>query len=64
MTEIGTGTYTIIAQTAAEMMGVPLDRVTVRLGNSTFPVSAGSGGQWAPTTRPLASMPPASSCAR
>src|SRR4030095_16149069 len=43
---IGTGTYTIIAQTAAEMMGVPLDRVTVRLGDSTFPVSAGSGGQW------------------
>ena len=39
MTDIGTGTYTIIAQTAAEMMGVPLDRVTVRLGDSTFPVS-------------------------
>jgi xanthine dehydrogenase YagR molybdenum-binding subunit len=46
MTDIGTGTYTIIAQTAAEMMGLPLDRVTVRLGDSTFPVSAGSGGQW------------------
>jgi xanthine dehydrogenase YagR molybdenum-binding subunit len=27
MTDIGTGTYTIIAQTAAEMMGVPLNRV-------------------------------------
>ena len=46
MTDIGTGTYTIIAQTAAETMGVPLDRVVVRLGDSTFPVSAGSGGQW------------------
>ena len=46
MTDIGTGTYTIIAQTAAEMMGVPLDRVVVRLGDSAFPVSAGSGGQW------------------
>ncbi|RYF58529.1 MAG: xanthine dehydrogenase family protein molybdopterin-binding subunit, partial [Comamonadaceae bacterium] len=46
MTDIGTGSYTIIAQTAAEMMGVPLDRVTVRLGDSSFPVSAGSGGQW------------------
>ena len=46
MTDIGTGTYTIIAQTAAEMMGVPLDRVDVRLGDSSFPVSAGSGGQW------------------
>ncbi len=46
MTDIGTGSYTIIAQTAAEMMGVSLDQVAVHLGDSTFPVSAGSGGQW------------------
>lgn len=46
MTDIGTGSYTIIAQTAAEMMGVTLDRVTVRLGDSSFPASCGSGGQW------------------
>jgi xanthine dehydrogenase YagR molybdenum-binding subunit len=46
MTDIGTGTYTIIAQTAAEMMGVALDKVVVRLGDSASPVSAGSGGQW------------------
>jgi xanthine dehydrogenase YagR molybdenum-binding subunit len=46
MTDIGTGSYTIIAQTAAEMMGVPLEKVRVRLGDSAFPVSAGSGGQW------------------
>lgn len=46
MTDIGTGTYTILAQTAAEMMGVPLDRVVVRLGDSASPVSCGSGGQW------------------
>jgi xanthine dehydrogenase YagR molybdenum-binding subunit len=46
MTDIGTGSYTVIAQTAAEMMGVPLDKVVVRLGDSSFPVSAGSGGQW------------------
>jgi xanthine dehydrogenase YagR molybdenum-binding subunit len=46
MTDIGTGSYTIIGQTAAEMMGVPLERVAVRLGDSTFPASAGSGGQW------------------
>jgi xanthine dehydrogenase YagR molybdenum-binding subunit len=46
MTDIGTGSYTIIGQTAAEMMGVPLERVVVRLGDSTFPVSAGSGGQF------------------
>jgi len=46
MTDIGTGSYTIIAQTAAEMMGVPLDQVVVKLGDSDFPVSAGSGGQF------------------
>jgi xanthine dehydrogenase YagR molybdenum-binding subunit len=46
MTDIGTGSYTIIGQTAAEMLGVTLDMVLVRLGDSTFPVSCGSGGQW------------------
>ena len=46
MTDIGTGSYTIIGQTAAEMLGVPLERVEVRLGDSSFPTSAGSGGQW------------------
>jgi len=46
MTDIGTGSYTVIAQTAAEMLGVPLSKVVVRLGDSTFPISAGSGGQW------------------
>jgi xanthine dehydrogenase YagR molybdenum-binding subunit len=46
MTDIGTGTYTIIAQTAAEMMGLPLEKIVVLLGDSSFPVSAGSGGQW------------------
>jgi xanthine dehydrogenase YagR molybdenum-binding subunit len=28
------------------MMGVPLHQVRVKLGDSSFPVSAGSGGQW------------------
>jgi xanthine dehydrogenase YagR molybdenum-binding subunit len=46
MTDIGTGSYTIIAQTAAEMMGTPLHQIVVRLGDSSFPVSAGSGGQF------------------
>jgi xanthine dehydrogenase YagR molybdenum-binding subunit len=46
MTDIGTGSYTIIAQTAAEMMGVPITQGKVSLGDSSFPVSSGSGGQW------------------
>jgi xanthine dehydrogenase YagR molybdenum-binding subunit len=45
MTDLGTGSYTILAQTAAETMGVSLDKVVVRLGDSDFPVSAGSAGQ-------------------
>ncbi|MEG3162387.1 aldehyde oxidoreductase molybdenum-binding subunit PaoC [Sphingomonas sp. LB2R24] len=45
MTDIGTGSYTIVAQTAAEMLGVPLDRVTAKLGDSAFPETPGSGGQ-------------------
>ena len=43
MTDIGTGSYTIIAQTAAEMMGVGLDKVVVRLGDSRFPEFARLG---------------------
>jgi xanthine dehydrogenase YagR molybdenum-binding subunit len=46
MTDIGTGSYTIIAQTVAEMLGVDLDKVVVRLGDSRFPEGAGSGGQF------------------
>ncbi|MFZ2996443.1 aldehyde oxidoreductase molybdenum-binding subunit PaoC [Sphingobium sp.] len=46
MTDIGTGSYTIIGQTAAEMLGVDLKQVVVKLGDSRFPASAGSGGQW------------------
>ena len=46
MTDIGTGSYTIVAQTAAETMGLPLSRVKVKLGESSFPASCGSGGQW------------------
>ena len=46
MTDIGTGTYTILAQIAGEMLGLPLDRVEVRLGDNRFPPGAGSGGSW------------------
>ncbi|MDB5445208.1 MAG: xanthine dehydrogenase [Phenylobacterium sp.] len=46
MTDIGTGSYTILGQTAAEMLGVRLDQVEVRLADSRFPEAAGSGGSW------------------
>jgi xanthine dehydrogenase YagR molybdenum-binding subunit len=44
--DIGTGTYTIMAQVAAETLGLPLDSVTVRLGDSTLPQSPVEGGSW------------------
>ena len=44
--DIGTGTYTIMAQVAAEMLGLPLDSVTIKLGNSTLPQSPVEGGSW------------------
>jgi xanthine dehydrogenase YagR molybdenum-binding subunit len=46
MTDIGTGTYTILAQVAGEMLGLPPARVEVRLGDSDLPPSAGSGGSF------------------
>ncbi|MDB5040627.1 MAG: aldehyde oxidase and xanthine dehydrogenase family protein [Candidatus Eremiobacteraeota bacterium] len=46
MTDIGTGTYTILTQVAAECLGLPMDRVRVELGRSEFPTSWGSGGSW------------------
>lgn len=46
MTDIGTGSYTILGQTAAEMMGIDPAQVVVRLGDSRFPMTAGSGGQY------------------
>ena len=45
MTDMGTGSYTIIGQTAAEMLGVPLDRVIVKLADTRFPEAFGGGGQ-------------------
>ena len=37
MTDIGTGTYTILAQIAGEMLGLPVERVEVHLGDTQSP---------------------------
>ena len=50
MTDIGTGSYTILTQVAAETMELPVDRVTVRLGDTNFPPTDGSGGSWGAAT--------------
>ena len=45
-TDLGTGSYTIIAQTASEYLKIPVAQVTVELGDSKFPLTPGSGGSW------------------
>jgi xanthine dehydrogenase YagR molybdenum-binding subunit len=44
--DIGTGTYTIMAQVAADMLGLPIDNITVKLGDSTLPRAEVEGGSW------------------
>ena len=44
--DIGTGTHTIMAQVAAELLGLPLENVTAKLGDSTLPQSPVEGGSW------------------
>jgi xanthine dehydrogenase YagR molybdenum-binding subunit len=42
--DIGTGTRTIVTMVAAETLGIPMDLVTVQIGDSNYPFSGGSGG--------------------
>ena len=44
--DIGTGTYTIMAQVAADTLGLPLDSIDIKLGDSTLPASPVEGGSW------------------
>jgi xanthine dehydrogenase YagR molybdenum-binding subunit len=42
--DLGTGTRTVIAITAAETLGLPVHAVTVEIGDSKYPPSGASGG--------------------
>jgi xanthine dehydrogenase YagR molybdenum-binding subunit len=44
--DIGTGTYTIMAQVTADMLGLPLDNISIKLGDSSLPQSPVEGGSW------------------
>ena len=46
MTDIGTGSYTILAQITAELLGLPVEQIDVRLGDTDFPAASGSGGSF------------------
>jgi xanthine dehydrogenase YagR molybdenum-binding subunit len=45
--DIGTGTYTILAQLTAQKTGIPLDKVEVALGDTSLPAGPLSGGSMA-----------------
>jgi xanthine dehydrogenase YagR molybdenum-binding subunit len=44
--DIGTGTYTILSQVAADMLGLPIENITMKLGDSTLPQAPVEGGSW------------------
>ena len=46
MTDIGTGSYTVLTQIAAEMLGLPVAQASMQLGDSDFAETAGSGGSF------------------
>ena len=48
--DIGTGTYTIMTQIAAEMLGLPIEDVTFKLGDSSLPQAPFEGGSWTAST--------------
>lgn len=50
MTDIGTGTYAILTQLAAESLGLPMAKVTTTLGDTALPAGPGSGGSWGAST--------------
>jgi xanthine dehydrogenase YagR molybdenum-binding subunit len=44
--DIGTGTYTVMSQLAADSLGLPMDQVRFKLGDSSLPTSPLEGGSW------------------
>ncbi|NMO18960.1 xanthine dehydrogenase family protein molybdopterin-binding subunit [Pyxidicoccus fallax] len=44
--DIGTGTYTVMTQIAADTLGLPIESVTFKLGDSSLPMAPLEGGSW------------------
>ena len=49
-TDIGTGTYTIMSQIAADSLGLPISAVTFELGDTRLPMAPLQGGSWTAVT--------------
>ncbi len=45
--DIGTGTYTVMTQVAADTLGIPVEQITAKLGDSDLPAAPVEGGSWA-----------------
>src|SRR5206468_5035732 len=52
--DLGTGTYTVMAQVAADALGMPISKVRFELGDTRFPEAPVSGG-----SQTVASVAPA-----
>jgi xanthine dehydrogenase YagR molybdenum-binding subunit len=48
--DIGTGTYTVMTQIAADVLGLPIEDVTFHLGDSSLPTAPIEGGSWTVST--------------
>lgn len=44
--DIGTGTYTVLTQVAADTLGLPIEQIIAKLGDSDLPASPVEGGSW------------------
>ncbi|WP_372814861.1 molybdopterin cofactor-binding domain-containing protein [Psychrobacter sp.] len=44
MTDIGTGSYTVFTQVTADLLGLPIDHIEIKLGDTSLPPAIGSGG--------------------
>jgi xanthine dehydrogenase YagR molybdenum-binding subunit len=49
-TDLGTGTYTVMTQVAADSLGLPIDKVRFELGDTNLPTAPNSGGSVAAGT--------------
>lgn len=45
-TDLGTGTYTVLTQIAADALGIEVNRVRVEIGDTKLPETPGSAGSW------------------
>ncbi|ARK12215.1 xanthine dehydrogenase family protein molybdopterin-binding subunit [Fibrella sp. ES10-3-2-2] len=48
--DIGTGTYTVMTQIAADTLGMPIDDVIFKLGDTDMPMAPIQGGSWTAST--------------